>query len=36
MVATGLAEYDDDGDKVSGCSGTGEWSVYPDEGRRSG
>ncbi|CAM5527571.1 hypothetical protein STENM223S_01060 [Streptomyces tendae] len=32
VVATGLAEYDDDGDKVSGCSGTGEWSVYPDDG----
>ncbi|TDT39907.1 hypothetical protein EV562_103278 [Streptomyces sp. BK208] len=32
VVATDLAEYDFDGDKVSGCSGTGEWSVHPDDG----
>ncbi|MFD5300039.1 hypothetical protein ACFWJU_33125 [Streptomyces mutabilis] len=26
---TNLAQYNDDGDKVSECSGTGEWGVYP-------
>ncbi|MEU4984642.1 hypothetical protein [Streptomyces sp. NPDC021969] len=31
VVVTGLAEYDYDGDKVSECSGTGEWGVYPDD-----
>ncbi|MFJ6915371.1 hypothetical protein ACIQUX_15625 [Streptomyces sp. NPDC101133] len=31
VVATGLAVYDRDGDKVSECSGTGEWGVYPDD-----
>ncbi|MFG2680842.1 hypothetical protein [Streptomyces sp. NPDC048392] len=29
---TDLAVYDnDDGDKVSECSGTGEWGMYPDD-----
>ncbi|WP_156726575.1 hypothetical protein [Streptomyces apocyni] len=32
VVATNLAEYNSDGDKVvSECSGTGEWGVYPDD-----
>ncbi|MFC7982977.1 hypothetical protein [Streptomyces sp. NPDC057336] len=31
VVATNLAEYNNDGDKVSECSGTGEWGVYPDD-----
>ncbi|MFE1036946.1 hypothetical protein ACFW40_34345 [Streptomyces sp. NPDC058807] len=31
VVATDLAEYDRDGDKVSECSGTGEWGLYPDD-----
>ncbi|MEU9736474.1 hypothetical protein [Streptomyces sp. NPDC048002] len=30
VVVTGLAEFNDEGDKVSECSGTGEWGVYPD------
>ncbi len=32
VVVTDLAVYDHDGDKVSECSGTGEWGVYPDDG----
>ncbi|WP_399895114.1 hypothetical protein ACGH7X_38670 [Streptomyces sp. BBFR51] len=31
VVVTNLAEYNNDGDKVSECSGTGEWGVYPDD-----
>lgn len=31
VVVTDLAVYDNDGDKVSSCSGTGEWGVYPDD-----
>ncbi|MFE1030006.1 hypothetical protein ACFW5I_36730 [Streptomyces sp. NPDC058818] len=31
VVVTNLAEYDRDGDKVSECSGTGEWGLYPDD-----
>ncbi|MFI7005454.1 hypothetical protein [Streptomyces sp. NPDC050145] len=30
VVVTNLAEFNNDGDKVSQCSGTGEWGVYPD------
>lgn len=30
-VATRLAVYDDDGDKVSECDGTGTWSLYPGD-----
>ncbi|MFE5208319.1 hypothetical protein [Streptomyces sp. NPDC056600] len=30
-VATRLAEYDADGDKVSECDGTGTWSLYPGD-----
>ena len=33
VVATDLAEFDHDGDKVSECSGTGEWGTYPDDKR---
>ncbi|MFE1952121.1 hypothetical protein ACFW9D_16855 [Streptomyces sp. NPDC059524] len=31
VVVTDLAEFNNDGDKVSECGGTGEWGVYPDE-----
>ncbi|EHN78846.1 hypothetical protein SMCF_1576 [Streptomyces coelicoflavus ZG0656] len=31
VVVTDLAEYNRDGDKVSECSGTGEWGLYPDD-----
>ncbi|MFC7814027.1 hypothetical protein ACFUTR_05125 [Streptomyces sp. NPDC057367] len=31
VVVTDLAEYDNDGDEVSECSGTGEWGLYPDD-----
>ncbi|GHB27949.1 hypothetical protein GCM10010331_12920 [Streptomyces xanthochromogenes] len=30
VVVTNLAEINDNGDKMSECSGTGEWGVYPD------
>ncbi|WP_327355450.1 hypothetical protein [Streptomyces sp. NBC_01304] len=31
VVITNLAEFNNDGDKVSECSGTGDWWVYPDD-----
>lgn len=31
VVVTNLAVYGSDGDRVSECSGTGEWGVYPDD-----
>ncbi|GAA2264446.1 hypothetical protein GCM10010415_30510 [Streptomyces atrovirens] len=31
VVVTNLAEYNRDGDKVSECSGSGEWGLYPDD-----
>ncbi|NYV73526.1 hypothetical protein [Streptomyces sp. UH6] len=31
VVVTNLAEFNNDGDKVSECSGTGEWGAYPDD-----
>ncbi|MGW5638492.1 hypothetical protein [Streptomyces sp. NPDC003832] len=31
VVVTDLAEFNNDGDKVSECSGTGEWGAYPDD-----
>ncbi|WP_431955044.1 hypothetical protein [Actinacidiphila sp. bgisy167] len=31
VVVTNLAEFNNDGDKVSECSGTGKWFLYPDD-----
>ncbi len=31
VVVTNLAEFNNDGDKMSECSGTGEWGAYPDD-----
>ncbi|GAA4094398.1 hypothetical protein GCM10022284_34480 [Streptomyces hundungensis] len=31
VVVTNLAEFNNDGDKVSECGGTGEWGAYPDD-----
>lgn len=31
VVVTGLVVYGSDGEKVSECSGSGEWGVYPDD-----
>ncbi|MFF8996520.1 hypothetical protein [Streptomyces achromogenes] len=34
VVVTNLAEFNNDGDKVSECSGTGKWGAYP-EGKKA-